>query len=178
MKWCFYVSQPTFCFTKTQWSSQSINPDFSLSNHNDVAWEIPMQSHTTFWHPQHCYCSLKILFYATVGPHISHLLMKVGNMSDAIWADFVLCMKSMELGQAHTKQERTYAHADTHIAHTYTHTILSSTLSQWKSLFTIAELLFSLLMLKCFHHRMYHHENYGLTLQHFAHHKNNPCYRV
>ena len=123
MKWHFYVSQPTFCFTKTQWPSQSINPDFSPLDHRDVAWKIPMQNNSAFWHQQHCYYPLKVFFYAIVGPHRSHLLMKAGNnLSGTRFEDFVMCMKSMELGQAQTKQEGTYAHADTHIAHLHMHT--------------------------------------------------------
>ena len=172
MKWCFYVSQSTFCFTKTQWSFQSINPGFSPLDHRDVAWEIPMQNNSAFWHQQHCYYPLKVFFYTIVGPHRSHLLMKAGNnILGTRPADFVMCIKSMELGQAHTKQEGTYARADTHIARRHTHaphtqlytltaesfvrysraTSLPTGIYMFSSLYTCSTKKM-MVLLQCFHH--------------------------
>lgn len=151
MKWCFYVSQPTICFIKTQRSSQSVNPDYlSPLDHRDVAWEIPVQNNSVFWHQQHRYCSLKALFYAMVRPHRLYLLMKAGNnMSGTRFADFVMCIKSMDYAR-HTQTEKGHIHTQTPTLHIYTHT-QSCTLSQWKGLSSIAELSVCLLMLKCLH---------------------------
>lgn len=156
MKWHFYVLQPTFCFIKTQWSPQSINPDFSSADHRDVAWEIPSKNNSAFWHHQHCYYCLKVLFCAIVGPHRSYWLMKAGNnMSGTRFTDFVTCVKSVGLGQAYTKQKRTDTHEDKHIAHLHTHHTHSSALPQWIGFSSTAQLLVCLLMLKYFHHSLH-----------------------
>lgn len=151
------VTAHILLYQNTVVPSISINPDFSPADHRDVAWEIPSKNNSAFWHHQHCYYRLKVFFYAMVGPHRSHWLMKAGNnMSGTTFTDFIMCVKPVELGQAHTKREKTDTSEDNHTAHLHTHQTHSSALPRWKGFSSAAELLLvCLLMLKYFHHSLH-----------------------